>query len=197
MKIDKGRYGYRNHQHRVRLFITLLLAAAILAQLIARQLTSNSAAKNILTAMAILTVLPMANMASPLLAAWKYRTPPRTFYERLLPYEDTLVLIYDLIVTTERTILPLDAIAVHVGGVYAFCSAAKIDAAKAEKELSAYFGANHWNVHIKIFVDEHAFFRRLEQLKTADSTIVKDSATGIVDNGAITEIVRLLKNLSM
>lgn len=197
MKIDKGRYGYRDHQHRIRLLVTLILIATILAQLIARQLTSNSAAKNILTVMAILTVLPMANMASPLLAAWKYRTPPCTFHERLLPYEDVLVLIYDLIVTTERTILPLDAIAVHAGGVYAFCSAAKIDAAKAEKELSAYFGANHWNVHIKIFVDERAFFRRLEQLKTADSTIVKDSATGIADNGAITEIVRLLKNLSM
>lgn len=197
MKIDKGRYGYRDHQHRIRLLVTLILITAILAQLIARQLTSNSAAKNILTVMAILTVLPMANMASPLLAAWKYRTPPCTFHERLLPYEDVLVLIYDLIVTTERTILPLDAIAVHAGGVYAFCSAAKIDAAKAEKELSAYFGANHWNVHIKIFVDERAFFRRLEQLKTADSMIVKDSATGIADNGAITEIVRLLKNLSM
>ena len=87
MKINKGEYGYRDSHKRVRVLLTGLLAAAILAQLFARSFTDNQAAKNILTVMAILTVLPMANMASPLIASWKYRTPSEAFHQRMVPYE--------------------------------------------------------------------------------------------------------------
>ena len=71
MKIRKGQYGYRDQHKKSRALLTGLFAVAIIAQLIARQLASEQAAKNILTVMAILTVLPMANLASPLLASWR------------------------------------------------------------------------------------------------------------------------------
>ena len=58
MKIRKGQYGYRDQHKKSRALLTGLFAAAIIAQLIARQLASEQAAKNILTVMAILTVLP-------------------------------------------------------------------------------------------------------------------------------------------
>ena len=82
MKIRKGQYGYRDQHKKSRALLTGLFAVAIIAQLIARQLASEQAAKNILTVMAILTVLPMANLASPLLASLKYRTSERAFYEK-------------------------------------------------------------------------------------------------------------------
>lgn len=88
MKIRKGQYGYRDQHKKSRALLTGLFVAAIIAQLIARQLTSEQAAKNILTVMAILTVLPMANLASPLLASWKYRTAERSFYEKARSYEE-------------------------------------------------------------------------------------------------------------
>ena len=75
MRKEKGDYGYRDSSRRMRMMITAILVAAILAQVAARFLAKEQAAKNILTVMAILTVLPMANMASPLLASWRYRTP--------------------------------------------------------------------------------------------------------------------------
>ncbi len=45
MKINKGEYGYRDSHKRVRVLLTGLLAAAILAQLFARSFTDNQAAK--------------------------------------------------------------------------------------------------------------------------------------------------------
>ncbi|MFR2259558.1 MAG: O-linked GlcNAc transferase-like protein, partial [Clostridium sp.] len=94
MKIRKGQYGYRDQHKKSRALLTGLFAAAIIAQLIARQLASEQAAKNILTVMAILTVLPMANLASPLLASWKYRTADRSFYEKAHAYEEKCTMLY-------------------------------------------------------------------------------------------------------
>ena len=71
MRREKGQYGYRDSVRRMRLTVTIILGLGVLAQLGARYLTDNQAAKNILTVMAILTVLPFANMASPLLASWR------------------------------------------------------------------------------------------------------------------------------
>ena len=104
MKIRKGQYGYRDQHKKSRALLTGLFAVAIIAQLIARQLASEQAAKNILTVMAILTVLPMANLASPLLASWKYRTSERAFYEKARAYEGKCTMLYDLIVTTKEQI---------------------------------------------------------------------------------------------
>ena len=70
----KGQYGYRDYHRKIQLMKVLFGAAMILVQLLARNFTENQAARNVLTLMAILSVLPTANVASPLLASWKYKT---------------------------------------------------------------------------------------------------------------------------
>ncbi len=188
MKKEKGQYGYRNNIRRMRLWITGILAVAILAQVLARFLTDNPSAKNILTVMAILTVLPMANMASPLLASWRYRTPAETFYQKVQPYESVCVILYDLILTTKEYVLPMDVIAVHPNGVYAYCTAVKKDKAKAEKSLNDLFTANRLEPKVKLIWEENSLWRRLECLKPADS---------FTDDGTVEYVVSLLKSLSM
>ncbi|MCI8268113.1 MAG: O-linked GlcNAc transferase-like protein [Lachnospiraceae bacterium] len=188
MKKEKGQFGYRNSMQRMRLLITGILVAAIVAQLLARFLTDNPAAKNILTVMAILTVLPMANMASPLLASWRYRTPTETFHQKVQPYESVCVILYDLILTTKEYVLPMDVIAVHPNGVYAYCTAKKKDPAKAEKALNELFYANRLKLKVKLIWEENSLWRRLECLKPADPA---------VDDGTVEYVVSLLKSLSM
>ena len=89
----KGQYGYRNYHQKAQAIKVAIGAALILAQLGARALTDQEAAKNILTVMAILSVLPTANLAAPHQASWKYRTPPRAFYDpcRALVQKGTVV----------------------------------------------------------------------------------------------------------
>lgn len=187
MKADKGQYGYRNQKKRQRLAITLFFAAAVIAQLAARCFTQDQAARNILTVMAILTVLPMANMGSPLIASWKYSTPDRSFYEKVHPYETKMIILYDLILTTKEDIMPMDAIAVHPQGVFAYCTLEKLDTAKAEKALNALFSGNKLDPNVKILREERSFFRRLDSLKPADS---------YEDDGSTAYAAALLKNLS-
>ena len=188
MRREKGQYGYRDSVRKMRLTVTIILGLGVLAQLGARYLTDNQAAENILTVMAILTVLPFANMASPLLASWRYRTPPKEFYEKIKPYEKKCVILYDLILTTKEFVMPMDAIAVHPGGVYGYCTAGKLKVKEAEQSLNGLFTANRLDPNLKLFLEERSFLRRLDSLKPSEG----DENDGTVEYGAA-----LLKSLSM
>ena len=107
-KIKKGDYGYRNHFKRKQLFIIALLALFIIAQLVGRSFTDNDSVKKILTVMAIVTVLPAANLASPLIAIFKYHTPEQAFHEAYMPYEEKFEVLYDLVLTTPEDVIPSD-----------------------------------------------------------------------------------------
>ncbi|MBS6646644.1 MAG: O-linked GlcNAc transferase-like protein [Clostridiaceae bacterium] len=187
-KRAKGQYGYRNYRRKIQILKVLFGAAMIIAQLLARNLTDNVAAKNILTVMAILSVLPTANVASPLLASWRYRTSSEEFHNRVSAYESRFPVLYDLILTSKEAVMPMDAIAVHPHGVYAYCISPKVDTAKAEKFLNEMFTGHKLDPHVKIFKDEALFFKRLEQLKPASE---------YEDDGSCGYSLDLLKSLSM
>ena len=58
-RIQKGCYGYREYRRKMQSLELIIGAAMIIGQLLARNFTDNQAAKNILTVMAVLTVLPV------------------------------------------------------------------------------------------------------------------------------------------
>ncbi|MCD8121392.1 MAG: O-linked GlcNAc transferase-like protein [Clostridiales bacterium] len=188
MKIEKGQYGYRNRRKRNHVICILVVGAVILLQLGARLIVKTEMTRTILTVTAILTVLPLANVASPLLASWKYRTPDEDFYHRMKRYEDRCQMLYDLIVTTKEQIIPVDAASVHPNGVCLYCPETKLDTAKAEAALNQMFAANRLQLHIKIFRDEHGFVRRLDSLRPMSE---------YEDDGTVDYAVRTLKSQSM
>ncbi len=187
-KKQKGDYGYRNRRKMIQLAEVLFGAAAIIAQLLARNFTDSQAARNVLTVMAILSVLPTANVASPFLAAIRYKTPPEEFHKKVQPYESKGLVLYDLVVTTREQILPFDAVMVHPMGVIACCPAEKIDTKKAEKTLNESFRRQKLDPNVKIMKDEKAFFNRLAGLKPMSE---------YEDDGSVEYAARTLKSMSM
>ena len=187
-RISKGSYGYRNYRKKIQMIELAVGTAMILAQLLARNFTDNQAARNILTVMAILTVLPVANVASPFFAAFPYSTPGKDFHKALIPYDEKCVILYDLIVTSKEQILPLDGIAVHPAGVCAYCSNPKTDMKKAESYLNSMFTAHRLDGNVRVINDLGAFERRLKGFKPASS---------YEDDGSVDYAAELLKNLSM
>ena len=187
-KRAKGQYGYRNYHKKAQAIKVAIGAVLILAQLGARALTDQEAAKNILTVMAILSVLPTANLAAPLLASWKYRTPPQAFYDRCRPLEQKGTMLYDLILTSKEQVMPMDAVLIHSKGVIALCSRPGLDTKKAEQFLNGMFSAHKLDPHVRVFTDEKTFRRRADALQPADQ---------YEDDGSTAYAAGLLKNLSM
>ncbi len=188
MKKQKGEYGYRNYRRKVQFGEILFGAAAILIQLFARNFTDNQAAKNVLTLMAILSVLPTANVAAPFLAAVRYGTPGEEFRKKVSVYAEKGILLYDLVVTTKEQILPFDAAMVHPTGVFAFCPAEKTDVKKAEKTLNAALKAQRLDPNLRIITEERQFLKRLDGLKPASA---------YEDDGSVDYAAGVLKSMSM
>ena len=177
---EKGQYGYRDHRRKIETAKVIFGGAAILAQLLARNFTDNEAAKNILTVMAILSVLPAANAASPLLASWNLRTPSRGFYDRAQSFGDRGILLYDLILTSKEQIMPMDAVLVHPLGVFAYCTGKKVDVKKAEAFLEETFRQRGLGGKSRIIKDEEAFFKtRKSQAPAAVAQKEEDQARAL------------------
>ena len=187
-KIQKGEYGYRNRFKKRQAFIIGLLALFILAQLGARFLTDSKAVKNILTVMAIITVLPAANLGATLVAVLKYKTPSREFHEKYAVYEKKFPVLYDLVITTKDHVLPMDVIAVHPTGIYAYCVNEKVDVRSAEAALNAILKEQRLDPNMKITKELSAFEKRIKSLKPASE---------YEDDGSVDYAVNLMKNLSM
>lgn len=188
MKLHKGQYGYRDNHRKQQLLWVILFLAAIIVQLLARYFTTSSSVKNILTVMAVLTVLPMANLASPLLAGWRYKTPAEDYHQKMVPYEEKCTILYDLIITSKEYVLPMDAVAVHPGAVIGYCTNPKVDVKKAEAYLNEMLKGNKLDANAKVIKEETTFLRRLENLKPA---------TEYEDDGSLPYVIQLMKNLSM
>lgn len=184
----KGEYGYRNAHQHMEIGKVLFGIAAILVQLGARHFTDQEAMKNILTVMAILSALPTANVAAPLLASIKYRTPSRSFYEQLSAYEGKVSVLYDLILTSKEQIMPMDGIIIHPTGVYCYCSNPKLAADKAERFFNDLFRSHRLDPHVKILTEEKEFFKRAASLKPENE---------YEDDGSLGYTIQLLKDISM
>lgn len=185
---EKGQYGYRNYHKKTELIKIAIGAAAILIQLGARMLTDRTSLQNVLTVMAIVSVLPVANLAAPLLASYRYRTPQETFHQNLCRYEDRMAVLYDLILTSKESIMPMDGILVHPTGVYCYCTNPKLPIQKAEAFLNQMLQAHRLDPHVRILTDERAFFKRAASLRPACE---------YEDDGSVEYTVKLLKQLSM
>ena len=137
---------------------------------------------------AVLTVLPMANLASPLVVAARIPEVPEKFHDACVPYEEKFPILYDLIITSNDLIMPVDAAVVHPTGVYLYCPNKNVDRRKAEKFLNEMLVGWKLDGNAKVMNEEKKFLRRLSELKTV---------TEEEDDGSAPHVLKLLKSLSM
>lgn len=186
-RYEKGQFGYRDYHKKMELGKICIGAFMIIAQLALRTLVDSTSWKNLLTVTAILSVLPVANAASPLLASWRFITPPDLFYKKVVSYERKSRILYDLIITSKDSLMPMDAVAVHPTGVYAYCTAKKLDKAKAERFFKDMFTGHKLEPRVKLIRDEEAFLNQLSHLEPVSEC----------EDTKLKETITLLKSLSM
>ena len=177
LRLEKGTYRYRTAHKKRQLFFVVLFILAIVAQLILRNFITAQIYKNLVTISAILTVLPMANLASPLVVAARIPEVPEKF-----------PILYDLIITSNDLIMPVDAAVVHPTGVYLYCPNKNVDRRKAEKFLNEMLVGWKLDGNAKVMNEEKKFLRRLSELK---------NVTEEEDDGSAPHVLKLLKSLSM
>ena len=163
MTKKKGEYGYRKYFKIKNGIIIGFFVFIILLLFISSKLTKNADISRILLVSSILTVLPMANLLSPFLVVFKYKSFE---YEKIKEYLDDNHFLFDIILTMKEQVMPLDIIYINEERIFGILSN-KADKSKTEEFIKERMKIGGIKVSVKI-CDSFSEMKKFVQSKDAN-----------------------------
>lgn len=163
MTKKKGEYGYRKYFKIKNVIIIGFFVFIILLLFISSKLTKNADISRILLVSSILTVLPMANLLSPFLVVFKYKSFE---YEKIKEYLDDKHFLFDIILTMKEQVMPLDIIYINEERIFGILSN-KADKSKTEEFIKERMKIGGIKVSVKI-CDSFSEMKKFVQSKDAN-----------------------------
>jgi len=163
MTKKKGEYGYRKYFKIKNGIIIGFFIFIILLLFIASKVTKNADISRILLVSSILMVLPMANLLSPFLVVFKYKSFE---YEKIKEYLDDKHFLFDIILTMKEQVMPLDIIYINEERIFGILSN-KADKSKTEEFIKERMKIGGIKVSVKI-CDSFSEMKKFVQSKDAN-----------------------------
>ena len=163
MTKKKGEYGYRKYFKIKNGIIIGFFIFIILLLFIASKVTKNADISRILLVSSILTVLPMANLLSPFLVVFKYKSFE---YEKIKEYLDDKHFLFDIILTMKEQVMPLDIIYINEERIFGILSN-KADKSKTEEFIKERMKIGGIKVSVKM-CDSFSEMKKFIQSKDAN-----------------------------
>lgn len=176
----KGEYGYRKYFKIKNGIIIGFFVFIILLLFISSKITKNADISRILLVSSILMVLPMANLLSPFLVVFKYRSCE---YDLVKPYLEDKHFLFDIILTMKEQVMPLDIIYIDGEKIFSILSN-KADKRKTEDFIKERMKLGGISVNVKVC-------ESINELKK----FIKASQNE--ENNKLNEIRAILKSLSV
>lgn len=180
MTKKKGEYGYRKYFKIKNGIIIGFFVFIILLLFISSKITKNADISRILLVSSILMVLPMANLLSPFLVVFKYRSCE---YDLVKPYLKDKHFLFDIILTMKEQVMPLDIIYIDGERIFSVLSN-KADKRKTEDFIKERMKLGGISVNVKVC-------ESINELKK----FIKASQNE--ENNKLDEIRAILKSLSV
>lgn len=155
----KGEFEYRKRYRIKTIIILWIFIALIILQIYLSKVTTGSLSK-LLIVSGILTVLPMANLASPFLASLRFAPLSKEKFEKTKIYQEYMV--YDLILTTKAQILGTDILYINDKRLY-FYIVGRIDEDKARSYIKEVLFLHHVKREVAFFTDFSVFLKRIQK----------------------------------
>ena len=175
----KGEYGYRKYFKIKNGIMIGFFIIVILVLFIASKNTKENMSR-ILLVSSILMVLPMANLLSPFLVVFKYRSCE---YDFVKPYLEDKHFLFDIILTMKEQVMPLDIIYIDGEKIFSVLSN-KADKRKTEDFIKERMKLGGISVKVKVC-------ESINELKK----FIKASQNE--ENNKLNEIRAILKSLSV
>ena len=164
MKIQKGKPGYIQDQKKKYLLWTLLEFAFVIIIFTIGYFQTGSRL-NLFTVVAVVGCLPAAKMLVEWITLIPYKTIDSEKAKEVEEKAEHLTTVYDLVVTTEKKAMQVDAIVISNNTVFGYTSNKKTDPDEVTKSLKELFeNTKHGKLTIKVFRDYVAFLSRVEGL---------------------------------
>lgn len=164
-KLAKGHYGYltrRKHGLLIKVGIMLL---GILLLFITGYIATGTRG-NLLTVVAVVSVLPMANQAVILLAVLPYKSRKKEEYEQVVAIVGDGLLNTELMITSKKDkTLEIAYAYIHERGVFCYTANKDTDIKVGEAYIEEMLKNNSLKSDVTIFKDFQAFTKRLASLE--------------------------------
>ena len=177
----KGEYGYRKYFKIKNVIMIGFFIIVILVLFIASKNTKENMSR-ILLVSSILMVLPMANLLSPFLVVFKYRSCE---YDLVKPYLEDKHFLFDIILTMKEQVMPLDIIYIDGEKIFSVLSN-KADKRKTEDFIKERMKLGGISVNVKV----------CESINELKKFIKASQNEENIDN-KLNEIRAILKSLSV
>ena len=162
MKVAKGDAGYIRTRKRKILLKTILEFGIVIALLILGIIETGSR-QNLLTVVAILGCLPASKALVELIMIVPHRSITEEMAAEIEMNANLLTRAYDMVFTSEKIIMPVEAITISGNTICGYSSNKKVDMNVISKHLKQYLHANRFDkVSVKIFDNYTAFATRAE-----------------------------------
>lgn len=166
MRVAKGKAGYLNAQKKVQIIKVAVAFALVIAIFLAGYLTTDTRL-NYMTIVAVLGCLPAAKMLVDLIVRFPYKSISKELQEEIEGKTEHLVVAYDMVVTSETSIMPIDSIVIYRNTVCGYTHSEKVDTNYAARHIKKILEQNKLTgLTVKIFDNYKAFITRAEGMES-------------------------------
>lgn len=175
MKVSKGSAGYIRYKKMKATFKTVLEFGIVIALLILG-IVETGDRMNLLTVVAILGCIPASKAMVELIMILPHRSIANKLSSEIDSKAKLLTKAYDMVFTSEKNIMPMDAIVISDNTICGYTSSKKVDVNIAAKHIKQYLNANRFSkVSVKIFQEYTAFITRAEGMNNIVSIEQNDT----------------------
>lgn len=164
-KVKKGEFGYVDSQTKKEVLKTIIYFGISLALFLIGYITTGSE-KNWLTVVAVLGCLPSSKCAVNMIMFLKSKGCSTEVYEKIIPHGDSLLLLYDLFLTTYDKNFKIDSMMIYGDTICGYSESAKCDDVAAAKHIQSILGQNGYkHCNVKIFKELPKYLERLDSIR--------------------------------
>lgn len=165
MKVTKGNAGYIDKRKKNVLIKVILEFGIVIALLILGYMQTKTRL-NLLTIVAILGCLPASKALVELIMLFPHHSLPMDVANEIHKKSDLLTVAYDLVLTSEKRIMPVDCVVISDNTICGFTSNEKADTDYTAKHIKQILYANQYSkVSVKIFDNYTSFLSRAEGMQ--------------------------------
>lgn len=175
MKIQKGCAGYLRAK-KMRTMITTILAFALVAAIVITGYITTHTRLNMLTLVAVLGCLPACRLLVSLIMLMPHHSIDEAKELEISGVTEELTVVYDLVVTSEKKVMPIEVATIFNNTVCGYVSSNKVDTTYAADHIKSIMKQNHLDkVTVKLFHDYKAFLTRAEGMNNIASVEQTDT----------------------
>lgn len=168
-RITKGHYGYLKYKKKIELVKLGVILMGIVILLVAGYMGTHTR-KNLLTVAAVVSVLPLANIAVPIVAMWPFHGRPQEEYEEVHKAVGNGLLNTELVITAHNEKpFGVDYVYIHPDGVFCYSSQKNLKVDALTKHLKTMIEGNELHTPtVHVFQNYKKFLRRVGALSSVN-----------------------------